>query len=320
MRGASNPLFIFAAVFILGIIILMTFQKHSIKATEPISHDYPKAVLADELEMGVAMLNVKNLEIMTQYYRDRVGLEELEKSEGEVILGYKNRPIITLKHTPDFPPPGMTSAGLYHSAIVFNSRGELARTIQRVLSKAPESYSGTADHLVSEAFYFTDPEGNGLELYFDKPRNTWQWENGQVKMGSVYIDPNQYIQQYQAETEEPEKKMGHIHLKVGDISQARKFYADVLGFAIVADRGTALFVSVGGYHHHLGMNVWESLGAGKRGDTTGLQFFAFSIPQADINRLKERLSTNAIPFEEKQNPKEISFEDPWGTRILVTPL
>ncbi len=274
------------------------------------------SLLAPSLKMGVTELNVHNMQIMDQYYSEIVGLEKLEVTDSSILLGYGERSIVRLVASHGKPSPS-GSAGLYHNAIVFSSRGELARTIKRVLEKAPQSYSGTADHLVSEAFYFTDPEGNGLELYFDKDPVTWQWQDGKIIMDSIYIDPVGYIQKFQAVQEQPEKHMGHVHLKVGNIEEAHKFYVDILGFDETASLGSALFVSVAGYHHHLGMNTWESAGAGKREPSLGLKTFTVLLPdETSLEQLKKRLLQNSIQFDEEGSG--IQFDDPWNNRIVVT--
>lgn len=271
--------------------------------------------LASSLKMGVTELHVANMARMKTYYKDIVGLDVLEENADSITLGYNDRAVIRLVRS-SAPAAGYGSAGLYHNAIVYASRGELARRVQNVIDRAPESYSGTSDHIVSEAFYFTDPEGNGLELYYDKDPTTWKWVGDRVQMGSSYIDPHAYIQQYSNQQENVEKHMGHVHLKVGNIEEAKKFYVDVLGFNITAELGSALFVSVGGYHHHLGMNVWESEGAGKRTTTRGLKSFELILPdKQNIDELTQRLEENGVEVADQNGG--IRFADPWNNSIIV---
>lgn len=139
---------------------------------------------------------------------------------------------------------------------------------------APQSYGGSADHAVSLAFYFADPDGNGLELYTDTPREDWVWQDGQVSMGSAPLDPNEFIQTHLGRsattTAAGGATMGHVHLRVGDLARARAFYADVLGFAVTAESDGALFHAVGGYHHHVATNTWGSAGAGEHPESLGL--------------------------------------------------
>ncbi len=272
-------------------------------------------LLSRQLDMGATHLYVKDLKTVKDFYTTYVDLEVLDTEDEVVILGHDNREIIALEQS-DYTVASAGSAGLYHNAIVFSSRGELARKVQKLIAEKPELYVGTADHLVSEAFYFNDPEGNGLELYFDKDKSVWQWENGKIKMGSEYIDPAAYIQQYASEYESTEKHMGHVHLKVGSIEQAKEFYVTALGFDITADMGSALFVSVGGYHHHLGLNMWESAGAGKRSSSLGLKSFELILDsEKDVTSLKKRLDDHGIDYKEVEGAVRIL--DPWNNEIIV---
>lgn len=273
------------------------------------------SVLTAHLEMGPSALNVRDLSQQTEFYSEVVGLQVLEQSEDETLLGWNERPVLHLygSSLPDFP---RTSAGLYHTAILFASRSELAHAVQRVVQQRPELFSGTSDHIVSEAFYFSDPEGNGLELYFDKDPAGWVWRNGRVQMGSSYIDPLRYIETFRDEGGSPEKKMGHMHLQVGNITDAKKFYVDVLGMAITSEMPSALFVSDGKYHHHLGMNTWESLGAGPRTETLGLRSFEMWVEkEEDLEKLKSRLGQAESEFAEMENG--VSVQDPWGNVVRL---
>jgi catechol 2,3-dioxygenase len=170
---------------------------------------------------------------------------------------------------------------------------------------------------VSEAFYFYDPEGNGIELYYDRDPKTWKWENGTIQMATLYIDPLEYIQRYIVlEEKDTKTAMGHIHLKVGDITVAKQFYVDVLGFEVTAELPSALFVSVDQYHHHIGMNTWESFGAEKRNESLGLASFEFILSEKqDVEKLKDRLQKHAIPFD--QEGDTCTFRDPWNTQIRI---
>jgi catechol 2,3-dioxygenase len=273
------------------------------------------SLLSQSLDMGVTELNVHSIELMETFYKEYVGLEILEKLDNKVVLGHKERPIIVLNPSEE-PKSASGRAGLYHNAIVYASQGELARTVKKMLELVPQYFAGTADHLVSEAFYFTDPEGNGLELYFDKDKSTWEWQDGKIKMDSIYIDPIAYINKHVSTFESLEKHMGHVHLKVGNIEEAKQFYVHVLGFDITAELGSALFVSVAGYHHHMGLNIWESNGAGKRSPSLGLKSFELILNvKQDIFALKERLDTQNIHYNEKEGMLYIN--DPWNNVLIV---
>jgi catechol 2,3-dioxygenase len=271
-----------------------------------------------KIEMGATELNVHELTVMKKFYQELVGLEILSESKSEVRLGYSEREILNLQQTPELQPASPGEAGLYHNAIVFESRAVLAQTIERILITESSYFVGSADHLVSEAFYFSDPEGNGLELYFDKDPDTWQWRDGKIVMTSIYIDPKEYIDSYSQLTDTPAKKMGHVHLKVGSISEAKVFYVDALGLTITAEMPGALFVSDGKYHHYLGMNVWESRGAHKRLETLGLKSFEIKLGSSQFGPLRDRLAVNKIQFAE--NGSVITTSDLWNNEIHFSPI
>lgn len=261
-------------------------------------------------------LNAKHIDKLSDFYTKYVGLEVLNSSAKYVNLGFENTEIICLHHTPDLPTFNPQHAGLYHLAIVFASRSALANVVKQILQDHPELYVGTADHLVSEAFYFNDPEGNGVELYFDKDPDTWQWRDGQIVMGAEYIDPRNYIEQHAKETKDLERHLGHIHLQVGNIMEAQEFYVDILGLVTTFEMPTALFISDGKYHHHLGLNIWHSAGAGKRIPSLGLRQFSIDVKNTnDLEKIKERLTANSIQFEEKEGA--IRTEDPWGNVVTI---
>ncbi|MFA9289357.1 MAG: VOC family protein [Weeksellaceae bacterium] len=269
------------------------------------------------LVIGNVSLYVKDLEMMKNFYHNVVNLDIISESKTEIVLGKGKHALLELHHDDLIPSSIQGEAGLYHFAIVFGSRGTLARTIQHILTHSPQHFSGSGDHLVSEAFYFTDPEGNGIELYFDRDRALWQRENGQIKMATLYIDPVEYLRKYIVlEEPETEVKMGHVHLKVGDIDTAKRFYVDTLGFEIMAEMPSALFISVDGYHHHIGLNTWESNGAKERTLSHGLKRFEMVLSNTeDLENIKTKLTTENIRFKEVE--KGIVLHDPWKHEILI---
>ena len=275
-----------------------------------------KSVLAPSLRIEPSRLFVKDLAKVGAFYHRIVGLDVLEQTSGHMLLGYGKAPIIDLISKPEYSTAPMPSAGLFHHAIVFASQAELAKTLLNIAEQAPDSYEGSADHLVSEAFYFHDPEFNGLELYYDRPETTWQWDGESVKMDSLPLNPQEFIEQHLGHSGSAAKTLGHVHLRVGDIPTARKFYVDQLGFDATADFGSALFISVGGYHHHFGMNVWQSKGAGMRAPSLGLAETTLLLPNSTyIDALANRLTGLNTPFESKN--KGISLQDPWGNTLVI---
>ena len=274
-----------------------------------------KSILAPDLRIEPSQLYVRDLDKVGRFYRDMVMLDVLEKTDSRWLLGQGNLPVLELIAKPEFNNANIRSAGLFHNAILFNSRADLSRTVLNILQKSFDSFEGTGDHLVSEAFYFHDPEGNGLELYYDLPRENWQWVNGQVRMDTLRLDPEQYImKKIEGKTGET-KELGHVHLKVGDVDSARRFYVDQLGFDTTLDMGSALFVSVGGYHHHLAMNTWASRGVGEREPSLGLAEVKLILPDTEkITNLAKRLDDSSVRYSRQD--EYLRVNDPWGNKLL----
>lgn len=280
-------------------------------------------LLAADTAMGAVTLNVADLDAMTAYYRDAVGLDLLDASGARVALGRGAREVVVLEHSPELRHAAPREAGLFHTAILFDSEAALAAAVYSVARRHPGSFTGSSDHLVSKAFYFDDPEGNGVELYWDRDRSEWSWVHGGIEMSTLYLDPNAFLQQNL--TEEGlagagigDARVGHVHLSVGDVASAREFYVDRLGFETTAEMpGTALFVSAGGYHHHMAMNVWNSRGAGRRQRTLGLGRLDIVLPATDdLGALGERMTHYGIPL--RDDGRTVEFDDPWANLIRVT--
>ena len=277
-------------------------------------------LLAADTAMGAVTLNVADLDAMTTYYRDAVGLTVLSADGPHVVLGRGTRPVVVLEHTPALRHASPHDAGLYHTAILFDSQAALAASVYSVARAHPGSFTGSSDHLVSKAFYFTDPEGNGVELYWDRDHSEWSWAHGTIEMGTLYLDPNAFLNEYL--TEEGlagaglgDAAVGHVHLSVGDIESAREFYIDRLGFERTIELpGQALFVSAGGYHHHMAMNVWNSRGAGRRQRTLGLGRLDIVLPGADdLGELGERMKHYGVPT--RDDGRTLEFDDPWANVV-----
>ncbi|MET0980353.1 MAG: VOC family protein [Candidatus Saccharimonadales bacterium] len=273
--------------------------------------------LTNSLLINPSQLYVRDLAKMSQFYRDQVGLEALETTNDRILLGHDHTAVIELVEKTKLTFANPHSAGLFHNAILFSARGNLSRTVGDLITQSPQLFTGTGDHLVSEAFYFNDPEGNGLELYFDRPSDTWQWNDGQVVMDTLYIDPIGYINQHASEKSAADKKLGHVHLRIGDINQARDFYISLLGFNVTADIGSALFISIAGYHHHIGLNTWFSQGAGKRTPTLGLSDVTITLEDTtDVTNLAARLENASYPFVFSKG--KVLVSDPWGNSLVFT--
>jgi catechol 2,3-dioxygenase len=274
------------------------------------------------LGMGTVMLKVGDMKLMTGYYQQALGLEVVAEQDGGVYLGRLGRPLVHLAPAPGLHLPGRGEAGLFHTALLFETREALAATIATAARFDPRLFTGSADHLVSEAFYFNDPEGNGIELYWDRPRSNWSWNGTDVVMDSLALPPQRYLEQYLTEESLEGQRatdagVGHVHLQVGDVQTARDFYVGILGFEKTAGwHGQALFVSAGRYHHHMAMNVWNSRGAGPRKDTLGLGEVLIEVPSGDdVGALADRLKVAGVPAH--HTGAELRFEDPWRNRLRV---
>lgn len=278
--------------------------------------------LAADTAMGAVTLNVADLDAETAYYRDGVGLDVLSADGDRVVLGRPGTEIMVLIQTPELTHAAPHEAGLFHTAIVFDSEAALAAAVYSVARLRPGSFTGSSDHLVSKAFYFNDPEGNGVELYWDRQRTAWSWTHGQIEMSTLYLDPNAFLQQNLTERGLEgagwgEAKVGHVHLSVGDVARAREFYVNRLGWdATIEIPGQALFVSAGKYHHHMAMNVWNSRGAGRRQRTLGLGQVGIVVPTTDdLGAISERMAHYGL--EARDDGKTVRVDDPWGNEIRV---
>ena len=295
-------------------------------------------LLAADTKMGAVTLLVSDLDAMTRWYRDAVLLDVISAAGSTVTLGRGSTPLVLLEHAPDLTHAAQLSAGLFHTAILFPTRASLAASVYAIATATPGSFTGSADHLVSEAFYFDDPEGNGVELYFDRARSGWDWSDGQIQMATLPLDPNAYLRAnlranldagasagadtgagIPANTAPAARTtVGHVHLRVGDVATAREFYVDRLGFEATVQFGDhALFVSAGGYHHHMAMNTWNSRGAGPRTRALGLGVVNIVVPDADgLGALCVRLGR--FGHEVNNDGQTLSFDDPWRNLIRVT--
>jgi catechol 2,3-dioxygenase len=156
-------------------------------------------LLPAESAMGAVTLRVADLDAMTAYYRDAVTLSVLAAEGGRVILGRGATPVVILEHAPELKHANRGEAGLFHTAVLFDSEEALAAAVYSVARRAPGTFTGSADHLVSKAFYFTDPEDNGVELYWDRDRSQWSWTHGQVEMDTLFLDPNRFLSEHLTE-------------------------------------------------------------------------------------------------------------------------
>ena len=274
--------------------------------------------------VGLLSLTVGDLARSLAFYTEAIGFAVLERTERAAALGVAGTPLLLLVERSGaraWPHDRYGYTGLYHFAILLPSRPELGRWLRHWLDLGL-GVPGQGDHLVSEALYLSDPDGNGIEVYRDRPRSEWTWRGGQVQMATDPVDLRGVLAEGDRVGEPwaglpAGTRLGHMHLQVGDIAQARAFYHDVLGFDIVAQMPTALFLSAGGYHHHIGMNIWHSAGAPPAPeDTAGLRFYTvdFATEQARA-AVVARLAATGIPYEE--TPSAVVLTDPWQNTIAL---
>ena len=284
-------------------------------------------VISAGTTMDAVTLRVGDLDLMTGYYSDAIAMTPIEERtrgrEVHRVLGRDGTPMMRLVHTPDLPAGNPREAGLFHTAFLFDDPTSLAATVYRAAQDPRSRFTGSADHLVSEAFYFTDPEGNGIELYVDRPRDQWRHSDGELQMATLHLDPNEYLRTHltqDAVDAGPRLagRVGHVHLQVGDLASARDFYVDTLGFeATVTTYPGALFAAAGGYHHHLGMNTWNSRGAGPRAARLGLGEVAITVPtRDDLDSVAARLRTRGWAYGDSGRAIEVA--DPWNTQVTLS--
>ena len=272
--------------------------------------------------IGAVTLRVAELSQSLEFYRHVVGLELLAKADGQGRLGAGERELLILQGAPGArSAPGTT--GLYHLALLLPSRRDLAAAVHRIL-RSGYSLEGAADHIVSEAVYLRDPEGNGIEIYSDRPRAEWLDGRGKIRMGTLPFDLPGLLREFPPSAdgvgELPQGTgVGHIHLHVSSLEEAESFYCGVLGFGHVMRYGTSAgFVSAGGYHHHIGLNTWAGEGAPPPPtDARGLVRFQIVVPdRSALDPLLERLEKSATFFEETADG--VMLRDPSQNGIALT--
>ncbi|HEU4323795.1 MAG TPA: VOC family protein [Roseiflexaceae bacterium] len=215
-----------------------------------------------ETAIGLVSLSVADLERSLDYYQHHIGLALIDRVGGEALLGAGARPLLRLREQPGARLRRAT--GLYHFALRVPSRLELARVIAH-FQQASTPVGGASDHLVSEALYLSDPDGHGIEIYRDRPRETWYDQRGQFRMDTRQLDIAGILGELRNGVPpwqglHPDTDMGHIHLQVADIAASEHFYLALLGFGLMVHMPSASFISAGGYHHHIGMNTWAGVG------------------------------------------------------------
>lgn len=282
----------------------------------------PTAASRAPIHIGAVGMVVRDLDRLTAYYRDLLGLTVQQHTSQVASLGVDGITLLELTHGPDALPDDPREAGLYHTAFLMPTRADLARWILHV-AKTRVPTTGASDHDVSEAIYLDDPEGNGVEVYSDRPREKWRRDGELIFQKTDPLDIDAIIREIEPATATYPSapgglRIGHIHLRVGNVARAEEFYCDAVGFDVTRRRGGATFISSGGYHHHVAANVWHSDGASARnGKRAGLDWFSIEISdQPTMDGLKRRLGTAGVAID--AIPGGFAATDPWGTRIRFT--
>lgn len=268
----------------------------------------PSAALEAPVTVASVTLRVRDAERVAAFYETALGLNRLSSSPDQIDLGVDGVLLVRLLADPEATPETRRSAGLFHTAFLLPKRSDLADWIDHAIRhRIP--IQGASDHTVSEAIYLEDPEHNGIEIYVDRPPSSWGWRQDGVEMDTQPMD----VPSVRAEASSQGwrgmpsgARIGHVHLKVGDVRAAEAFYTATLGLEGTHARESARFLSWGGYHHHVGLNSWSSAGAPRRSERmTGLVAVEFNVRDpAAWTRLG-------------RGGGDVVHEDPWGVRLRL---
>jgi catechol 2,3-dioxygenase len=277
------------------------------------------ASLPPETRMGPVELTVSDLDRSLDYYRQAIGLGVREQEDGRASLGGDSELLVL--HEVSGAQPAPRNTGLFHFALLVPERRDLAAWLAHAI-REQVPMTGVSDHFVSEALYLRDPDGHGIEIYADRPREVWE---GQVaRMTTEPLD----LENLLGELDDPQREpfealspgtvMGHVHLQVADIPETVRFYRDVLGFDETASYGSqATFLAAGGYHHHVGANTWASAGASPPPEgSASLRRATIVLPDADSHdeAVRRVAETGQQPEDTPEGPV---IRDPSGNRLLL---
>jgi catechol 2,3-dioxygenase len=273
--------------------------------------------------IGDVHLTISDLDRSITFYTERLGFRVHHRDDNFGVLGAGGADLLALVQSPDAPRVRGTT-GLYHFAILVPSRADLSTALRRLI-ETHTRMQGMADHGVSEALYLADPDGNGIEIYRDRTRTEWPFVNGQLEMTTDPLDLDDLLaagtNPAGASNALPESTViGHVHLHVSNLVDAEAFYVGLLGFDLMQRYGTeALFVSAGGYHHHVGLNTWAGVGAPPPpAGTLGLRHFTVRLPGVPAReKIIERLRAANVPVQHTERAGAV-VRDPSGNSILLS--
>jgi len=271
--------------------------------------------------VGPVSLTVRDRVRAGSFYRCVVGLSEIAADGGRMLLGAGERALVELVEDRDAPPRPPRTTGLFHLAILLPDRVALARSLRRLVETG-WPLQGASDHLVSEALYVGDPEGNGIEIYRDRPREEWRRDGSELRMATLPLDLDDLLREADggasADPGVPvATRMGHVHLEVADLAAGERFYAGLLGLGVTARAYPgALFLAAGGYHHHVGLNVWRRAGAPPPPGALGLRSFELTLPSAAaLAEVVGRLSAAGVEVDATDG--RATVRDPAGNPLRL---
>jgi len=281
----------------------------------------PSYALTRPAYVGQSHLVVRDLPLVSGFYQSMLGLTPIEKTASGEVLGVHGKPLLLLTTDKAARTAPRNAAGLFHTAFLLPDRNELARWLRHAAHNNVQ-LQGASDHLVSEAIYLADPEGNGIEVYADRSHDIWKLhQDGMVEMATLALDLQKLYEsapQDRWEGMAEGSAIGHIHLQVGNIPEADAFYRDVLGLKIMARYPGASFFATGGYHHHVAANIWNSRGATARtAGMTGLSDYTLRFnDRTALDAAVAKLDTLEIAHDKRDGG--VSLRDPWGIGLTLT--
>jgi catechol 2,3-dioxygenase len=278
-----------------------------------------------DTRMGAVRLTVSDLERSRGFYEQVLGFRVFEQEDGTLAFGPDSQHLLVeLTGNSSAPRLDRRATGLFHLAILLPSRPDLAAALARV-ARARWPLDGASDHLVSEALYLSDPDGNGIEIYRDRPREEWSYSpDHQLQMSTLPLDLRDVMGELGNDASlspmaPAGTTIGHVHLQVGELVRTEAFYSDILGFDVVV-RGYpgALFVSAGGYHHHLGLNTWNSAGGSPPPPgAVGLRSYDLVLPnESEVDAVLANVRAAGINTEPV--PNGVELHDPSGNALVLT--
>jgi len=288
--------------------------------TTPVGN--PEAIDA-RTRIGAVHLTVQELARSRDFYERVIGLRPAEQDDGSLAFGVDGeRPLVHLYGDAAAAGLDRRATGLFHQAILFPTRRDLAVALAR-LAQARWPLDGASDHLVSEALYLSDPDGNGIELYRDRPREEWQRRDGELQMATLPLDVRDLLGELDDSPIAPlapsGTTIGHAHLQVAEFDEVERFYNGVLGFdVVVRTYPGALFVSAGGYHHHIGLNTWNSAGSGPPAPgAVGLRHYEILLPEENaLQQTVARVHAAGVAAEPVGDGAQL-IRDPSGNGVVL---